>query len=233
VPAVFKPVNDIIANGRKISGNGAAEIEETVVLVGNFIVDFNFEMMSKVLKVPDEKFRDKVFKTLSENLTTIPREAGRTPTNAELTNRLLERCEPLLGRFAPRSIDAELRAKADELMALFSTPDWIYYNDRRVRDGSQIKIAEGVYVIQKMVKVPGGLIRASAVNRHGLLSDVHLSGDFFFYPAPCLADLERALEGTQVELEAVTSTVQRFYQDYAVESPGVKPEDIAGVLAAA
>jgi lipoate-protein ligase A len=73
----FKPVNDIIANGRKISGNGAAEIGDTQVLVGNFIVNFNFEMMSKVLRVPDEKFRDKVFKTLSENLTTIPRETGR------------------------------------------------------------------------------------------------------------------------------------------------------------
>jgi lipoate-protein ligase A len=97
VSAAFKPVNDIIANGRKISGNGAAEIGETLVLVGNFIVDFNFAPMSKVLKVPDEKFRDKVFKTLSENLTTIPRETGRTPANAEIAARLQARCEPLLG----------------------------------------------------------------------------------------------------------------------------------------
>jgi lipoate---protein ligase len=232
VAAAFKPVNDIIANGRKISGNGAAEIEEMVVLVGNFIVDFNFAMMSKVLKVPDEKFRDKVFKTLSENLTTIPRESGQTPANEALTARLLERCEPLLGKFESKPVDAELRAKADEMMALFSTPEWTYYNDRRASSGSQVKIAEGVYVIQKVVKVPGGLIRASAVNKHGRLSDVHLSGDFFFYPAPRLADLEKALEGIEVEPEAIASAVQRFYQAYTVESPGVKPEDFAGVLAA-
>jgi len=67
VPAEYKPVNDILANGRKVSGTGAAEINDMLVLVGNFILDFNYEMMSKCLRVPDEKFRDKVFKTLQEN----------------------------------------------------------------------------------------------------------------------------------------------------------------------
>lgn len=233
VPAVFKPVNDIIANGRKISGNGAAEIGETLVLVGNFIVDFNFEMMSKVLKVPDEKFRDKVFKTLSENLTTIPREAGRTPANSEIAARLLARCELLLGTFTPRQVDTELRAKADALLAEYLQPEWVYYNDRRVRHGTEIKIAEGVYVIQKTVKVAGGLIRASAVSRHGRLADVHLSGDFFFYPAARLTDLELRLEGVAVQPETVAETVAQFYQVHGVETPGVRPEDFAQVLAVA
>lgn len=231
VDAIFKPINDIVANGRKISGNGAAEIEDTVVLVGNFIVDFNFEMMSKVLKVPDEKFRDKVYKTLSENLTTIPRETGCTPTFAELAERLLTHCEPLMGAFTPREIDAELRVKADELLAEFMTPEWVYFNDRRVRSGTEVKIAEGVYVIQKMVKVPGGLIRASAVSREGRLSDVHLSGDFFFYPAPRLADLERALDGVSTDPASIGEAVEAFYKAHAIETPGVQPQDIAGVLA--
>ena len=148
VPAAFKPVNDIIVNGRKISGNGAAEIEDTVVLVGNFIVDFNFAMMSKVLKVPDEKFRDKVYKTLTENLTTMPRESGRTPTNDELTAELVRCCEPLLGPLTLRTVDTELRAKADELLAAYTQHEWVFQNDLRTRQGTQVKIAEDVYVIQ-------------------------------------------------------------------------------------
>ena len=72
MPAEYKPVNDIIANGRKVSGNGAAEINDMVVLVGNFILEFaNYETMSKSLRVPDEKFRDKVFETLYDNLRHI------------------------------------------------------------------------------------------------------------------------------------------------------------------
>ncbi len=230
VPAVFKPVNDIVVNGRKISGNGAAEIEDTVVLVGNFIVGFNFEMMSKVLRVPDEKFRDKVYKTLTENLTTMPRESGRTPTNDELTAELVRRCEPMLGPLTPRGVDAELRAKADELLAAYTQREWVFQNDLRTRPGTQVKIAEDVYVIQRMVKVAGGLIRASAVSRHNRLSNVHLSGDFFFYPAPRLADLERALEGIEAQPEAVAAVIRQFYEQFSVEAPGVKPEDFAGVL---
>jgi lipoate-protein ligase A len=58
VSAAFKPVNDIVANGRKISGNGAAEIGETVVLVGNFIVDFDVEMVSNDVETPGVRPED-------------------------------------------------------------------------------------------------------------------------------------------------------------------------------
>ncbi len=80
MPAEYKPVNDILANGRKVSGNGrGGDQRHGGHLVGNFILDFNYEMMSKCLRVPDEKFRDKVFKTLQENLSTFLRETGRFP----------------------------------------------------------------------------------------------------------------------------------------------------------
>ncbi|RLC98560.1 MAG: lipoate--protein ligase family protein, partial [Chloroflexi bacterium] len=55
IPAEYKPVNDIIANNRKVSGTGVGEIEDYIIFVGNLIVDFNYEMMTRVLNVPDEK----------------------------------------------------------------------------------------------------------------------------------------------------------------------------------
>jgi lipoate-protein ligase A len=233
VAAEYKPVNDIIANGRKISGNGAAEIEGMVVLVGNFILDFNYEMMSKVLRMPDEKFRDKVYKTLHENLSTFRRETGSVPSTADLGAALVRCYATLLGPLAwNTTVDDELEAKAAELLAQMNSTEWLFANDRRRPDTRQVKIREGVYVIQNMVKTPGGLIRATAVNRDGRLSDVHLSGDFFFYPAPRLADLERALEGVEVQSESIEATVQAFYRRYAVESPGVKLEHFVQVLAA-
>ena len=76
IPAEYKPVNDLLAGTRKISGTGVGEIGDCIVFVGNLIMDFNYEMMARVLKVPDEKFRDKIHKTLEENLSTIIRELG-------------------------------------------------------------------------------------------------------------------------------------------------------------
>jgi lipoate---protein ligase len=230
VPAEYKPVNDIITNGRKISGTGAAQIDDMLILVGNFIQDFNYDMMSKCLRVPDEKFRDKVYKTMYENLTTFERETGNIPGNAELAADLCARYSKLLGEMTPKALDKELTDKADELLAEMNTPEWLLANDRRRPDSKQVKIAEGVFVIQKMLKTPGGLIRVTAVNQDGKLSDVHISGDFFFFPATSLLDLEKALENTPADSESITKVVEKLYKQHAIESPGVVPADFAQVL---
>jgi len=231
VPAEYKPVNDIVTNGRKISGTGAAQIEDMLILVGNFIQDFNYEMMSKVLRVPDEKFRDKVHKTMYENLTTFKRETGQIPANADLAASLTRFYAPLIGTLAEQGLDTELTDKADQLLQEMNTPKWLLANDRRRPDSAQVKIAEGVYVIQKMLKTPGGLLRITAVNQEGILKDVHISGDFFFFPALDLLSLEQVLEGVPVESTAIIQAVTDFYDQYSIQSPGLVPEDFARVLA--
>lgn len=231
VAAEFKPVNDIVANGRKVSGNGAGEIEGMVVLVGNFILDFNYEMMSKVLRVPDEKFRDKVYKTLQENLSTFKREIGKIPNAADLAQSLKQRLEPLVGTFEERqTIDAELRLKANALLAEMYTPEWLLANDRRRKEPSTVKIRDGVFVLQKVSKLPGGLVRISAVVMEGYLQDVHISGDFFIYPRAALQQVEQVLEGVRLDMDALSQTLGRFYLQTGVETPGITPQDLACVL---
>ncbi len=233
VDAEYKPVNDIIAHHRKVSGNGAAEINGMIVLVGNFILDFNYEMMAKSLRVPDEKFRDKVYKTLQENLSTILRETGGTPDTADLAAALVARYEPLLGPMPMKTeVDAELLTEADRRLEMMYNDAWLFANDRRRPDLKEVKIREGVYVIQKMVKLPGGLVFVSAVNEDGKLRDVHISGDFFIYPMDTLEDLETALEGAPADLDALTATIEDFYRQHAVETPGITPEKLAEAIAA-
>jgi lipoate-protein ligase A len=231
VPAVYKPVNDILSNGKKIAGTGAAEIQNRVVVVGNFLLDFNFEEMARVLRVPDEKFRDKVFKTLQENLTTMPRETGKpAPAIGELGADFIRRCEALFGPLLPREVDGELRAKADALAAEYSSPEWVMENDRRERAGRDVKIAEGVSVVERVAKLPGGLVRVSAVNTRGKLGEIHLSGDFFFFPAARLVDLERALEGVECRMDPMAERIQWFYQAFEVSAPGVEPGELAKAI---
>jgi lipoate-protein ligase A len=229
--AEYKPINDIIANGRKISGNGAAEIEGMLILVGNFIMDFNYEMMSKCLRVPDEKFRDKVYKTLQDNLSTMKRETGVIPSTEALALELVRRYEPLLGKMEiEHEVDQELLKKADELLAVMDTPEFLHANDSRRPRPDQVKIREGVYVIQNMLKTPGGLVRVTALKEDGRIHDVHISGDFFFYPAASLSKLERILDGVPADAELITAAVKEFYTHQAVESPGLQPEDYSRLL---
>lgn len=225
--AQFKPVNDILVNGRKISGNGAAEIGESVVLVGNFMLDFNYQQMARVLRVPDEKFRDKIYQTLGENLTTMTRELGAAPSLDEIGLRLLENAEPLVGEWEAAQIDQEIEAKAAEIWRSHSQPAWTFANDSRLHDGREVKIAEGVSVVQKVVKLPGGLVRFTATNRQGRLYDVHLSGDFFIYPQESVVELEAALEGADLVAEALKARIERFFSERQVEAPGLRPSELA------
>jgi lipoate---protein ligase len=232
VPAVFKPVNDILADGKKISGNGAAEINGMTVVVGNFLLDFPFEKMSRVLRVPDEKFRDKVYTTLEANLTTFPRVTGKpAPAVAELSERFLTRCEPLFGSFTRREVDSELHSRAAKIALEYSSPEWVRENDRRETADREVKIAADVLVIERMAKCAGGLVRASAVVDHGRLHSVHLSGDFFFYPADMLETLEKVLEDADAEQAPLIERIQRFFLDHQAQMPGVQPEELAALLA--
>ncbi|NLS79578.1 MAG: hypothetical protein GXY76_20195 [Chloroflexi bacterium] len=226
----YKPVNDVITTqGRKISGTGAAEIAGHVILVGNLIADFNYEMMTRILRVPDEKYRDKVFKSMTENLSTIKRELGAVPTWEEMSALLASEFAKVLGPLEPSALPEGVQAKRDELWAQFSTDEWLYKRGRRQAERA-VKIAAGTEVRQRMFKAPGGLIRALFVVKENKLGSVSLSGDFFIYPADKLGELEAALEG--VALEQAEAAIDAFYAANRIDSPGLTPADLAKVLVA-
>jgi lipoate-protein ligase A len=228
IPAEYREVNDIVANDRKVSGCGAAEIGEYTVLVGNLIVDFDYEMMSRVLNVPDEKFRDKVHKTIRENLSTIRREIGDVPPRDALWSLMAEKFIEMLGPMEiDTTVDEAWRAETDELAERFLSDAWLYQK-RRPTAERDVRIRAGVNVIHKMHKAPGGLIRAVVEVREGRLAGVSLSGDFFLYPEERLFDLERAL--ADILIEDVEAVVTQFYAEHDIESPGVTPQDFAQVL---
>jgi len=228
VPAHYRPINDIVTqDGRKISGTGAATICDSAVLVGNVIADFDYEMMSRVLRVPDEKYRDKVFKSLHENLTTLSRETGRTPAWDEMVRPLVSRLEQVLGTLEPGALPASVYEKADELKPSYLSEDWLHKKGKRVA-GRDVRIATGVNVIQRLHKSPGGLLRATLEVKGDRLSGVALSGDFFAYPRDVVQRLERELAGAS--LERVASIVSGFYASGGIETPGVTPEDWLKVL---
>ena len=228
VPAHYRPINDIITrDGRKISGNGAASICDCAVLVGNLIADFDYETMSRVLRVPDEKYRDTVFKSMRENLTTLSRETGRTPAWDEMVRPLVSRLEQVLGTLEPAALPPSVYEKADELKPTFLGDDWLHKKGKRI-PGREIRIAAGVDVIQRVHKSPGGLLRATLEVKGDRLSGVTLSGDFFAYPRGSIQRLERELAGAS--LERVASIVSAFYASGGVETPGVTAEDWLKVL---
>ncbi len=228
IAAEYKPVNDIIVNNRKISGTGVGEIGDCVVFVGNLILDFNYKMMSRVLKVPDEKFRDKVRKTIEDNLTTIRRELDDNEIarwdEAKLNALMAEEFGELLGSLEPCQKDDALISKMEALGSQMIDDAWLF---RKGKPSSvrSVKIRSGVEVMHKAI---GGLIRADFEIRDGIMSHVSISGDFFCYPEEAVSHLESLLEGTAAADGHKVLTDFCSHQD--IEMPGVEIDDWMKVL---
>jgi lipoate-protein ligase A len=187
--------------------------------------------MVRVLRVPDAKFRDKVHKSLRANLTTLHRELGQIPRWEAMTSSLVRTFERVLGPLVPASLPAEVQDCVAELARTRTTEEWLLGPDRRTREGRQVKIASGVHVFQRVHKAPGGLIRATVEMQEEHILDVTFTGDFFFYPADSLADLEEYLAGTRLDL--VEEPIEEFYRLNEIESPGVTPRDLSAALGTA
>jgi len=231
VPARYRPVNDVVTmDGRKVSGTGAAEIGDFVVLVGNLIEDFDYDTMVRVLRVPDEKFRDKVHRSMRENLTTLRRETGRSFTWDEMSGAMARRFAEALGPLEPAALPPEVRAEAARLAPVLTGSEWFARAGRRTKAEREVRIAGDVQVTQRVHKAPGGLLRAFVEAKDGRIARVSLSGDFFCYPGDGLAGLEDALAG--VPLERLEPALASFFAEGRIEVPGVGIADWLAALGA-
>jgi len=226
IAAEYKPVNDLIVEARKISGTGAAEIGDSIVFVGNLILDFDYETMSRVLKIPDEKFRDKVKKTIEENLSTIRRELGKQKyeqlDEPTLNNMMVEEFEKLLGPLKPVNKNNELIAKMKKLEASMINNAWLFQKGKRV-EGRVVKVRSGLEVVQRMHKASGGLIRAEFAVEGGKYKGVTISGDFFCFPKDTVGRLAATLEDCLTD--NVSNAITDFYQTRKIDIPGISPDD--------
>lgn len=231
IPAEYRPINDLVVNGRKISGTGAGDIGDCAVFVGNLILDFDYETMSRVLKVPDEKFRDKVYKTIRENLTTIRTEMGLEAAEhygeADLNLMLAEEFTKVLGPLRPSQIDDELASTMRTLAEKMLKEDWLHRQGRRV-NGRQVKVRAGLEVFHRVQKARGGLIRVDGAVEDGCFQQVTISGDFFVHPKETISRLEQFLEGgTVADVEAILAD---FRANYDFDLPGVTIDDWLALL---
>jgi lipoate-protein ligase A len=229
IQAEFRAVNDIITDaGKKIAGEGGGNIGNCMVFVGGILLDFDYQAMSRILKVPDEKFRDKVYKTMEENLTTMKKELGAPPRREEVIKILKEKFENKVGKLEAASLNPQIIEKMKQLEAWMTSEEFLLKKTPRIPSG--VKIREGVEVLYGLHKARGGLIRTASEVFEERIEDITISGDFTFFPKEQLIGLEESLEKVSLEEEKIIERVETYYEKKKVESPGVESRDIATTI---
>ncbi|MCG3215646.1 MAG: hypothetical protein KAS63_02950 [Candidatus Heimdallarchaeota archaeon] len=231
IPAEYTPINDIIADDRKISGNGAVSFGKSRVLVGNFIFDFPALEMSKILKVPDEKFRDKIAKSLTERMGSFTYFLDPVPTKNEVVETYLEYFQKILDiEFYHGTLSDEELEKMSEIEKLYSTKEWVYYVEKKGDELLQQKIKSGTYFSFRNKKFPGGLVQIFLNSEKGRIKEIIISGDFTISPPYILPEIELELVGKRLDEEVLLKVLLGLYSTLNIETPGITPMQIAGMI---
>jgi lipoate-protein ligase A len=88
IVAEFKPINDVIAGGKKVSGNAQTRRHLCVLQHGTILLDLDVETMFSVLKVPQEKISDKMIADVKERVTSVRDLLNRAVPFDELSEAL-------------------------------------------------------------------------------------------------------------------------------------------------
>ena len=130
IDSEYKPINDIISDGKKISGNAQTRKMKTVLQHGTILTDVDVDKMFSLLRVPDEKIKDKLIADVKERVTSIKHIKGREVAFEKVARAMKKGFEE---EFGVKLVKGTLTDEEEELAKkfereCFAAKDW---NHRR------------------------------------------------------------------------------------------------------
>jgi lipoate-protein ligase A len=65
---MYVPLNDILVNNKKVSGNAQTRRNNTLLQHGTILLNVDFDKMFSVLNVPSEKIKDKMLENVKSRV---------------------------------------------------------------------------------------------------------------------------------------------------------------------
>src|SRR3972149_9606187 len=137
--------------------------------------------MSRVLKVTNEKFRDKLAKSIREWVTSLKRELGYIPPKSQIKKLLVEGYEKIDVNLVSGTLsNVERKIFDEEVRPKHLSREWLYMPEyrhpelvrkRAVKVAGDVKVVEAKYKAKKMKRVTMEV----AFNK---IRDILISADF-------------------------------------------------------
>jgi hypothetical protein len=189
----LRAVNEVEAEGYRIAGIGGGRIREASLVVGNFLFDFDFEMMAQVWHAPWEPFRELAASALKDRIATLS-SLLEDVNMKQVEEILIEEYEISLSRqlVIGALIDEELQL-GEKICERMGSEEYLSLHDDRNVIGSKqgLKIAAGVYVHALETEILGSYVQASFLVKDDIIQEAHLQSDSL----PELHQLESGLRG--------------------------------------
>ncbi len=195
--AELREVNEIEVDGRRIAGTGGGRIREACVVVGNLLLDFDYQALPRFWRTPWESFRELAAQALRERIVTLRRLTG---------NLAAETVEPLLlGAFAAAfgrpleegTLTREEERRSQKIAARMASPGYLdlHRGGGPILPMDSLKISANVFIRADQTQVDGHRIRGSFRVRGTTIEESRLES----CAARSWLPLDAALEGTEFD----------------------------------
>ena len=126
IEASFAPLNDVLVDGKKISGSAQTRRSHTVLQHGTILIDTDVNKMFSLLKVPSEKLKDKLIADVKERVTSINSTLPKTVDFEDVCSALAAGFEKSLGIELKESelASTELQLAEEIRKDRYINPDW-------------------------------------------------------------------------------------------------------------
>lgn len=124
----FREINDILLNGKKVSGNAQTRRNTVILQHGTILLDVDVKTMFSILKVPDEKLKDKIIKSVEERVTSLKKELnGEEIEIKKLSESLVKGFEEVFNvSFVGENLTDEELKFTKEFEKKYSSKEWIF-----------------------------------------------------------------------------------------------------------
>ena len=214
VPASFSGRNDIVIDGKKISGNAMTFYGNRALEHGTLLFSTLQSKLAGALKADPMKFSDKAVKSVRSRVTNISEHLPHPMDVLSFKDYLMRFVMQPYGISEPDRLTPAEEAAIRELeRTKFSTWEWNYGKSPQ-------------YAFSKKTKTNGGIIQALMDVQNGHIRSVRFFGDFFSTKDPDeLADLLIGQPHDRVHLAKVLGTVS--VSDYF---NGVSTDELLSLL---
>lgn len=166
VPAELSGRNDILAYGKKISGNAQSRYLNRVLHHGTLLFNADLSVLSTVLKVDPDKIKTKALRSVASRVSNIIELTDSVKSTDDFINRLYFYISSLEGVEEVRLVSDE---RIDELYKRNSSEEWIFSDRKLVNDYS--------LVFKK--RFDFGIVRLSLSMKGEVIDSCVIDGDFF------------------------------------------------------
>lgn len=212
VDAVLSGRNDILVDGRKVSGFAKRVYKDRLMVHGTLMYDVDLSVLERALSAPTGKMAAKGVSSVRSRVMNLRECLPDVHTITEFRNRL----EHHLSRgYADREVllsDADLKQIARLARTKFATPQWIYGHHVPVADtvsGLDVTdsphtvnaTGEAVRKIHHARRLPCGTVEVTLEVDKGYITACRFGGDFIGNLP--VSGIEEALVGVRYEHEAL------------------------------